>query len=189
MVPLRIMYMSSIQNSEVHANAYAQTTRVMNATLPSSERNQAAKFVVHFLGDIHQPLHDENLDRGGNSIDVLFDGKPNNLHAIWDTAMPEQLQGSYSLPHAKNWSAILAREITSGVYSSQATEWLTDMDIGSVMQIEDSALAWAQQSNAFVCTTVMPEGPEAYVGKELNGTYYESCVPVIQLQIARAGYR
>jgi hypothetical protein len=35
-----------------------------------------------FVGDIHQPLHDENLDVGGNDIAVTFDGTSTNLHHI-----------------------------------------------------------------------------------------------------------
>ena len=47
-------------------------------------------FLVHFIGDITQPLHDENLDVGGNTITVTFDGfDDDNLHVDWDTYMPE----------------------------------------------------------------------------------------------------
>lgn len=103
--------------------------------------------------------------------------------------MPEQLQGSYSLPAAKNWSVILSHEILSGAYKSQAAKWLDSMDIAGLTRQEDSALVWAQESNAFVCNTVMPSGSTPLVGTELNGTYYETAIPVIQLQIAKAGYR
>jgi len=37
------------------------------------------RFVIHFVGDIHQPLHDEALDVGGNSISVTYDGSTTNL--------------------------------------------------------------------------------------------------------------
>ena len=36
---------------------------------------------------------------------------------------------------------------------------------------------------------MFPEGPEAIVGKELGGEYYEKAAPVIERQVARAGYR
>lgn len=39
----------------------------------------ALRFLVHFVGDIHQPLHDEALDVGGNSISVTYDGSTTNL--------------------------------------------------------------------------------------------------------------
>jgi hypothetical protein len=53
---------------------------------------EALKLVVHFVGDMHQPLHDEdNGDKGGNGRHVIFDGKPDNLHWIWDTGLLEHI--------------------------------------------------------------------------------------------------
>jgi hypothetical protein len=55
---------------------------------PDSVRRQALKFVVHFVGDIHQPLHaGYRDDKGGNTYQVQFDGKGSNLHKIWDSRM------------------------------------------------------------------------------------------------------
>lgn len=44
----------------------------------------ALKFVVHFAGDIHQPLHNSGKNRGGNGLIVQFDSVPTNLHSVWD---------------------------------------------------------------------------------------------------------
>jgi hypothetical protein len=55
---------------------------------PDSARRQALKFVVHFAGDIHQPLHaGYRDDKGGNTFQVQYDGKGTNLHKIWDSRM------------------------------------------------------------------------------------------------------
>jgi hypothetical protein len=44
--------------------------------------------VVHFVGDIHQPLHaGYRDDKGGNTYQVQFDGKGSNLHKVWDSGM------------------------------------------------------------------------------------------------------
>jgi hypothetical protein len=44
---------------------------------------EALRFVVHFVGDLHQPLHDEDdRDKGGNERRVTFDRKPDNLHWV-----------------------------------------------------------------------------------------------------------
>lgn len=52
------------------------------------EKENALKFIVHFVGDIHQPLHvGKPDDRGGNSLQVVFEGRKTNLHALWDTIM------------------------------------------------------------------------------------------------------
>ncbi|KAI9649836.1 hypothetical protein NHQ30_002418 [Ciborinia camelliae] len=123
---------------------------------------------------------------GGNTIHVNFTGKPTNLHSVWDTAIPEKLIGGYSMADAQEWANVLTTAIQSGIYQHQAQSWLDGMDIRDPLT---TALGWARDSNAFVCTTVMPDGAEALQGKELSGEYYDGCVPVIQLQVARAGYR
>lgn len=51
-------------------------------------RAEALKFVVHFVGDVHQPLHaGYRNDRGGNAWQVRFDGRGSNLHRVWDTGL------------------------------------------------------------------------------------------------------
>lgn len=52
---------------------------------PVAERREALKFLVHFVGDIHQPLHAGHAhDKGGNTFQVNLDGEGGNLHRIWD---------------------------------------------------------------------------------------------------------
>ncbi|KAJ7782486.1 phospholipase C/P1 nuclease [Mycena maculata] len=46
--------------------------------------NEALKFLIHFMGDMHMPLHLTGRDRGGNSDKVLFNGRQTNLHSLWD---------------------------------------------------------------------------------------------------------
>ncbi|KAK0240851.1 phospholipase C/P1 nuclease domain-containing protein [Armillaria nabsnona] len=49
--------------------------------------NEALKFLVHFVGDMHMPLHLTGRDRGGNSVKVKFDGRQTNLHSLWDSLL------------------------------------------------------------------------------------------------------
>jgi hypothetical protein len=52
------------------------------------ERRYAMLFLVHFVVDVHQPLHvGYQEDLGGNKVAVLLDGKATNLHSVWDTAL------------------------------------------------------------------------------------------------------
>ena len=48
---------------------------------------EALKFIVHFIGDLHMPLHLVGRDRGGNSVDVCWEGRRMNLHSVWDGHM------------------------------------------------------------------------------------------------------
>lgn len=57
-------------------------------TNPPAERAEALAFVVHFVGDIHQPLHaDYRHDAGGNDFQVRWRGRGTNLHHVWDSLM------------------------------------------------------------------------------------------------------
>lgn len=57
----------------------------------------ALGFLVHFVGDVHQPLHVGRAeDMGGNSIKVLWFGEDSNLHSVWDTGLIESEKLSYT---------------------------------------------------------------------------------------------
>lgn len=62
-----------------------QASILGDRTRPHAERAQALKFLVHFVGDVHQPLHiGLGSDRGGNQVQVNLDGRGLNLHSMWD---------------------------------------------------------------------------------------------------------
>lgn len=69
--------------------------RLGDTSLSQPERAEALKFLVHFIGDIHQPFHTLGDDRGGNGISVTFLGSGMcgtfkcNLHSVWDESMIE----------------------------------------------------------------------------------------------------
>ena len=59
--------------------------------LNNSIKATALAFLVHFIGDVHQPMHvGKNNDFGGNKISVLFFSKKTNLHSVWDSGIIEQ---------------------------------------------------------------------------------------------------
>jgi hypothetical protein len=58
---------------------------------PDAERLEALKWVVHLVGDAHQPMHATGRDLGGNRFQVQLDGKGSNLHSVWDRALPAHL--------------------------------------------------------------------------------------------------
>jgi hypothetical protein len=64
-------------------------------------RANALRFLVHFVVDIHQPLHVGSVsDRGGNEIDVVYGGESTNLHRFWDTDVIE-LRGLSARQYAR----------------------------------------------------------------------------------------
>lgn len=65
-----------------------QAAILADRSRPDPERLQALKFVVHFVGDVHQPLHAGYArDRGGNTVQVNLHGKGTNLHSVWDSRL------------------------------------------------------------------------------------------------------
>ncbi|MBB1088281.1 S1/P1 nuclease [Lysobacter sp. SG-8] len=69
----------------------AQAAILADPARPREDRVKALKFVVHFVGDVHQPLHAGFAhDKGGNTVQVNLDGRGSNLHALWDSGLLEQ---------------------------------------------------------------------------------------------------
>jgi hypothetical protein len=80
-----------------------------------AKKAEALKFVIHFVGDLHQPLQDEDDgDKGGNSRHVIFDGRPDNLHWIWDTGL---------LDHINRNPEALAAELDKHITAQDRAAW------------------------------------------------------------------
>src|SRR5579859_1277561 len=68
---------------------------IADRQLATPIRAEALRFLIHFIGDLHQPLHcADNHDRGGNLVKVILGGQQTNLHAVWDTEVVEALGSS-----------------------------------------------------------------------------------------------
>lgn len=68
-----------------------------DAEAPRQERVEALRFLVHFVADVHQPLHvGRRGDAGGNGILVLWFDEPTDLHALWDTHLVEYQELSFT---------------------------------------------------------------------------------------------
>jgi len=65
---------------------------ILASKATDAERLQALKYLVHFVADIHQPLHaGYQDDRGGNTVQLRFLMRGSNLHALWDKGLIEQM--------------------------------------------------------------------------------------------------
>ena len=83
-----------------------------------AEKRDAVMFLVHIIGDIHQPLHaSDNNDRGGNQSRVRLPGesKDRSLHSVWDIDLVRRVARGYSPPS-------YARELVSR-YQAQLKQW------------------------------------------------------------------
>lgn len=163
------------------------TRRVMALEDGDREKGLSLRWVVHFLGDIHQPLHTENLARGGNSIPVRFNGRHQNLHHVWDSSISEELVGGSSFRHAANWADSLHAEILAGRFANVSASWGKCLDPS---RAEECAFQWATETNTWMCKYVLPmTWPDGFEDRELNGTYYDGAVPIVEELVATAGFR
>ena len=81
------------------------------------------KLLVHFMGDLHQPLHaGRGADRGGNDIEVEWFGDETNLHRVWDSEMIDGFQMSYS-ELARNAEDLSKRQIKA-ISSGSILDWM-----------------------------------------------------------------
>jgi hypothetical protein len=84
----------------------AQRAILADRSRSDAERRDALKFLVHFVGDVHQPFHAGfGFDRGGNQTQLRFDRQGWNLHSLWDSAM---------VKHAGLEPAAYARQLRGG---------------------------------------------------------------------------
>jgi len=81
-------------------NKYTATLKDPNASL--ADKQLALRFVVHIVGDLHQPLHvGKCCDKGGNDVKVKWFGRDMNLHSVWDSALVDDEQLSFTELAAK----------------------------------------------------------------------------------------
>lgn len=135
-----------------------------------ADKQLALRFIVHLVGDLHQPLHaGKCCDKGGNEVKVSWFGKPTNLHAVWDSAIVDEEQLSFTEMAAK-----LERHISD----RQLIDW---WDI--------NPRDWVSES-AQIRDTVYP--PPAKAKKklpELSYAYVYKFTPVMERRLSQAGVR
>jgi hypothetical protein len=143
--------------------------RLADTSLSAKDRAMALKFLVHFIGDIHQPFHALGDARGGNQTKVTFLGSQQcgtsacNLHAVWDEAIIEE-QGLDD----KKYTTRLLEEIKQNNW-----ERLSGGD----------PVAWANASHHYA---VLAEAPN---GAMLMRDYVTEEAKVVDAELALGGLR
>ncbi|MCM6772155.1 S1/P1 nuclease [Nocardia sp. CDC159] len=104
----------------------AQTKILADRGRSVTDRNQALKFIVHFVGDIHQPLHAGYArDRGGNEFKVQYNGQNTNLHSVWDSRLLDTRHASDE-EETKRVLALPAPELSPAQPDSDPIRWAED---------------------------------------------------------------
>lgn len=149
--------------------------RTADLELDRADRATALKYLVHFIGDLHQPFHALGVGRGGNDVIVRVFGNSNcgndpkrpplpcNLHSVWDSRL------------------IARRDLSDKAYAT-ALEALIKQK-GWFQQPVSTPKEWAEQSWALGKTALVPNGTNIDEG------YYQKHIGVIDERLALAGVR
>jgi hypothetical protein len=142
-------------------------------------------FLIHFVGDIHQPLHAAtDADEGGNCVAV--DSRAKNLHAVWDTTIVRRLE--YSIDSGRPEPTAHRLEATYAA-EKQADTWIPADDIAwESKELARDDIYSALQIPVEPC---QPTACTNVAGRivELNSSYLDGADAVAGHQLAKAGFR
>ena len=146
-----------------------QFARVLaDRKVPERQRLEALKYLVHFIGDVHQPLHaSNNHDRGGNEVPVTFMERQTNLHAVWDSGIIE--------PAVKGDERGYAMQLTRRITQAELSQWS-----------QGDPISWANESHDAATSAVYGELQHAGA---LPDSYETQALPIVNKQLERAGVR
>ncbi|MAZ72971.1 MAG: S1/P1 Nuclease [Flavobacteriaceae bacterium] len=147
----------------VAINSCVSVLKDKNAT--QEEKVFYLKMLIHFMGDLHQPLHVGLAeDKGGNDFQVRWFNKGTNLHTVWDSKMLDSYKMSYT-ELAKNTTQLSKKELKT-------------IQQGTVKD-------WMYESRA-LCKTIYAT---TQVGDKLGYRYMYDYVDIARMQLQKGGIR
>ena len=149
-------------------SALLQQEQVLGSTASSKQQKiEALKFIVHFIGDLHQPMHvSREEDKGGNTIQVNYAGVGTNLHALWDSKL---------LDHLGLDDQQLAQKVDQ-VSAAQVAAWQSD-----------PLIKWIWES--YEISSKLYAEIDAMNGRSIDDSYYQAHIQIVQQRIEMAGVR
>ena len=167
------MMRAILRNDSKAKSKFQQLMKTNNVeSLSGSMEATAIAFLVHFIGDIHQPMHcGKGNDRGGNNVDVLFFSEESNLHSVWDEGIIEQEQLSFTEFSAfvdKHW-----RKLKKDCENDPITKWAEES-----IDVRDEIY-----EALCVSTDQVPCRPD------FSYQYQHDYLPTIEKRLAAAGFR
>ncbi len=141
--------------------------------IPPEERLLALKYVLHFVGDVHQPLHaSDDFNRGGNDIRVSAEGfRAGNLHHFWDTEFVHRLGSD---------PASVAALLLASLSPADRRRWSAGYPADWALESFELA-----QRDAY---GLLP-APTRRGTYRLDAAYVDAAVRDVRLQLTKAGVR
>lgn len=139
-------------------------------------RREALMFLIHFVGDLHQPLHAGRAqDKGGNAVRTVFMGEKKNLHSVWDSGIIDAGEGGRPWPE-------IAAELRGRIDDADRAAWLEACDGAD---LTGTAGRWAFESRRLAARYAYPVADGSAIGE----AYVGQTLPVVELRLEQAGVR
>jgi hypothetical protein len=136
-----------------------------------AERAEALKLLLHFVGDVHQPMHVSfKEDLGGNKLTVTSFGKKSNMHKVWDTDLIQR-----RLRDTKGGWATMSADLRQAITDDQRKAWAASTN----------PVDWANESLAITLQLYAKAPGNAGV----NDDYYKQWNATLNARLQAAGVR
>jgi len=133
---------------------------------PDAERADALRFLVHYVADVHQPLHASYRDdKGGNTVQLRYGREDWNLHGVWDALLLDSTHRRW-----RGYADLLGRRPWS--------------ELAVMGNPANPAVTWAEES----CRASRDEG--VYPGRpRIDRAWIEARRPIAERRLRQAGAR
>ena len=160
-----VQYVVGLGNENIYAAILKSEATLKDNSATVMARQEALKFLIHFVGDAHQPMHiSRNEDKGGNTIQIRFDGKGTNLHSLWDNKL-------IGHEHLNDADLVAACDKAT---PEEIKQWQGD-----------SPMEWLWES--YQVSSQLYK--EVETNTNIDEAYYNKWIPVIHKRINQAGIR
>ncbi|MGI8931314.1 MAG: S1/P1 nuclease, partial [Sphingomicrobium sp.] len=149
-----------------------------NRAVPERERLMAMAFLIHFVGDLHQPMHaGDNADLGGNKVAMNYGliGGRTNLHGVWDGWLAER---AITTPPGGAWGllASVPRAERDRIASGSVEDWSREM--------------WAKsRTQAYGTLFAAPCGERPAERPTLTEAQVQALIPAVRENVIAGGLR
>jgi hypothetical protein len=134
----------------------------LNKNLSKAEIKQKICIIIHLIGDLHQPLHvGYGDDRGGNQMQINFNGNGTNLHSFFDSGIIK-------------YKNITAQDCLNA-------NRITQTELDNIQNID--VISWATQSRSYL------DGIYSFDGHKVSEEYVNTNTIIIESQLFKAGLR
>lgn len=166
---------------------YSKVLADKSASAPA--RLEALKWVVHLVGDIHQPLHaEDNDDKGGNTVQVQFFGRGTNLHSVWDGRVIRHALDLHPGPNYTFDHALVqqdAMKLDGEVTDAQRKAWAPSISLSNLGR---DAIGWANESHLLAQNVAYTDLGKPS-GEAWSMRYQAKAWPVVKTRLQQAGVR